>query len=116
MHLLDLLGVVAAHKGGVPEASARVRSVLAGHDGQRVGLARRQARIISEYNMLSEIKTDTPGDLASDGELQVLADARPEQVGSGPHVGGNIDFEACDGGFELGRGVGLERELAVRIE
>lgn len=68
------------------------------------------------YKKLSETATPTPDDLAGDGQLQVLADARPEHVGGGPHVGGKSDVEAGDGGFELGRGVGLERELAVRIE
>ena len=51
--------------------------------------------------------------LAGHGQHPVLADARPEHLGGRPHVRRELDVEACDGGFELGPGVRLERELAV---
>ena len=57
---------------------------------------------------------------AGDGEDAVLAQTRPQQIG-GPDLiavaadgGGEVDVEPGDGRFDLGPGLGFERQLALQ--
>ena len=62
----------------------------------------------------------SPSRFAGDGEDSVLAQPRPQQIG-GPDVitiaadsGREVDVKPCDGRFDLGPGLGFERQLTLQ--